>query len=69
MTHVSSINLASWVSFFISHDECSLISKGILNLEWVVLPPDSNNDAILDEATTKITLLLDLKYDIIVSYK
>ncbi|KAH9537713.1 hypothetical protein CY35_16G067000 [Sphagnum magellanicum] len=32
-------------------------SIGILNLEWAVLPPGSNKDAIHDEATTSTILL------------
>ncbi|KAH8951441.1 hypothetical protein BDL97_09G027200 [Sphagnum fallax] len=33
---------------------CKLI--GILNLEWVILPPRSNKDAIPDEATASTIL-------------
>jgi hypothetical protein len=37
-----------------------------LNLEWAVLPPRSNKDAILDEATTSTILLCPHRRDKIV---
>jgi len=41
------------VIFLISQVELSSIFSGILNLEWVVLPPSNSNETILDEVTTK----------------
>ncbi|KAI5604369.1 hypothetical protein BDE02_01G284200 [Populus trichocarpa] len=37
------------VIFLISQVELSSIFSGILNLEWVVLPPSNSNETILDE--------------------
>lgn len=49
--------------------EYLLTLRGILNREWAVQPPGSNNDAIPDEATAKIIFPSDLSLLIIACHK
>ena len=39
--------------FLMAHVDDSSIANEILNLEWVVRPPKSRRDTILDDATTR----------------
>ncbi|KAH9560523.1 hypothetical protein CY35_06G109200 [Sphagnum magellanicum] len=43
--------------------DSSCRSIGILNLEWAVLPPRNNKDAIPDEATASMILPCPRKWD------
>ncbi len=49
-------NLATFIYCVILQVGSSCRSIKILNLEWTVLPPKSNKDAIHDEATTSTNL-------------
>ncbi|KAH9570811.1 hypothetical protein CY35_02G060600 [Sphagnum magellanicum] len=49
-------NSATFICCVMLQVDSSCRSIGILNLEWAVLPPISNKDAILDEATTSTIL-------------
>ncbi len=49
-------NSATFIYCVMLQVDSSCRSIGILNLEWVVLPPRSNKDAILDEATVSTIL-------------
>ncbi|KAH9544883.1 hypothetical protein CY35_12G019400 [Sphagnum magellanicum] len=49
-------NSATFICCVMLQVDSSCRSIGILNLEWVVLPPGSNKDAIPDEATTSTIL-------------
>ncbi len=49
-------NSATFICCVMLQVNSSCRSIGILNLEWVVLPPKSNKDAIPDEATTSTIL-------------
>jgi len=49
-------NLATFICCVMLQVDSSCRSIGILNLEWAVLPPKSNKDAIPDEATTSTIL-------------
>ncbi|KAH9543135.1 hypothetical protein CY35_13G046500 [Sphagnum magellanicum] len=49
-------NSATFICCVMLQVDSSCRSIGILNLEWAVLPPRSNKDAILDEATTSTIL-------------
>ncbi len=49
-------NLATFICYVMLQVDSSCRSIGILNLEWAVLPPRSNKDAIPDEATTSTIL-------------
>lgn len=66
---VFSINVARCVFFFIGQTYVSVTNNKISNLEWSVLPPSNNNDAILDDVTAKMILPLDLSLLIIVPHK
>ncbi|KAH9538599.1 hypothetical protein CY35_15G015300 [Sphagnum magellanicum] len=56
-------NLATFICCVMLQVNSSWISIGILNLEWAVLPPRSNKDAILDEATTSMILPCPRRWD------
>ncbi|CAK9857633.1 unnamed protein product [Sphagnum jensenii] len=56
-------NLATFICCVMLQVDSSCRSIGILNLEWVVLPPRSNKDAILDEATASAILLCPHRWD------
>ncbi|CAM6013546.1 unnamed protein product [Sphagnum balticum] len=56
-------NLATFICCVMLQVDSSCRSIGILNLEWAVLPPRSNKDAILDEATTSTILPCPRKRD------
>ncbi len=56
-------NLATFIYCVMLQVDSSCRSIRILNLEWAVLPPGSNKDAILDEATTSTILPCPLKQD------
>ncbi len=56
-------NLAIFICCVMLQVDSSWRSIGILNLEWVVLPPRSNKDAILDEATISTILLCPRRRD------
>ncbi|KAH9569795.1 hypothetical protein CY35_02G009500 [Sphagnum magellanicum] len=45
-------NSATFICCVMLQVDSSCRSIGILNLEWVVLPPRNNKDAIPDEATS-----------------
>ncbi len=49
-------NSATFIYCVMLQVDSSCRSIGILNLEWAVLPPGSNKDANLDEATTSTIL-------------
>ncbi len=49
-------NLATFICCVMLQVDSSCRSIGILNLEWAVLPPGSNRDAIPDEATASTIL-------------
>ncbi|KAH8968659.1 hypothetical protein BDL97_03G140100 [Sphagnum fallax] len=49
-------NSATFICCVMLQVDSSWRSIGILNLEWAVLPPGSNKDAIPDEATTSTIL-------------
>ncbi|CAM6023564.1 unnamed protein product [Sphagnum balticum] len=49
-------NSATFICCVMLQVDSSCRSIGILNLEWAVLPPRSNKDAIPDEATASTIL-------------
>ncbi|CAK9227532.1 unnamed protein product [Sphagnum troendelagicum] len=49
-------NSATFICCVMLQVDSSCRSIGILNLEWAVLPPGSNRDAIPDEATVSTIL-------------
>ncbi|KAH8957251.1 hypothetical protein BDL97_07G082200 [Sphagnum fallax] len=49
-------NLATFICCVMLQVDSLCRSIGILNLEWAVLPPRNNKDAIPDEATTSTIL-------------
>ncbi|CAK9276115.1 unnamed protein product [Sphagnum jensenii] len=49
-------NSATFICCVMLQVDSSCRSIGILNLEWAVLPPGSNKDAIPDEATASTIL-------------
>ncbi|CAK9199069.1 unnamed protein product [Sphagnum troendelagicum] len=49
-------NSATFICCVMLQVDSSCKSIGILNFEWVVLPPVSNKNAILDEATASTIL-------------
>ncbi len=49
-------NLATFICCVMSQVDSSCRSIGILNLEWVILPPRNSKDAIPDEATISTIL-------------
>ncbi|CAK9249694.1 unnamed protein product [Sphagnum jensenii] len=49
-------NSATFIYCVMLQVDSSCRSIGILNLEWAVLPPGSNRDAIPDEATASTIL-------------
>ncbi|CAM6030200.1 unnamed protein product [Sphagnum balticum] len=56
-------NSATFICCVMLQVDSSCRSIGILNLEWVVLPPRSNKDEIPDEATASTILLCPRKQD------
>ncbi|CAM6007627.1 unnamed protein product [Sphagnum balticum] len=56
-------NSATFICCVMLQVDSSWRSIGILNLEWVVLPPRSNKDAILDEATASTILPCLCRWD------
>ncbi|CAK9198919.1 unnamed protein product [Sphagnum troendelagicum] len=56
-------NSATFISCVMLQVDSSCRSIGILNLEWAVLPPGSNEDAIPDDATASTILLCPRKWD------
>jgi len=57
-------NLATFIYCLMLQVDSLCRSIGILNLEWVVLPPRSNKDAIPDEATASTILPCPCRRDI-----
>ena len=51
------------------HTEFLFMGMGILNHEWVVLPPSNNSAAIPDDATAKAILPIPLTVDSNVSIR
>ncbi|CAK9260197.1 unnamed protein product [Sphagnum jensenii] len=56
-------NLATFICCVMLQVDSSCRSIGIWNLEWAVLPPGNNKDAIPDEATTSTILPCPHKWD------
>ncbi|CAN5965008.1 unnamed protein product [Sphagnum jensenii] len=56
-------NLAIFICCVMLQVDSLRRSIGILNLEWAVLPPRNNKDAIPDEATTSTILPCHRKQD------
>ncbi len=57
-------NSATFICCVMLQVDSSCKSIGILNLEWAILPPKSNKDAIPDEATVSTILPCPHKQDI-----
>jgi len=55
-------NSATFIYCVMLQVDSSCRSIGILNLEWAVLPPESNKDAIPDEATASTILLCPCRW-------
>ncbi|CAK9871460.1 unnamed protein product [Sphagnum jensenii] len=56
-------NLATFICCVMLQIDSSCRSIEILNLEWAILPPKSNKDAIPNEATTSMILPCPRKQD------
>ncbi|KAH8975454.1 hypothetical protein BDL97_01G158200 [Sphagnum fallax] len=57
-------NSATFICCVMLQVDSSCKSIGILNLEWAILPPRNNKDAIPDEATTSTILPCPRRRDI-----